>query len=320
MSSHRPHRGWLRSLWLWVINDETLVRHLSTAERNQIDLLRLLPFALLHGACLFVLVVGVSPVAVAVAIALYAVRMFAITGFYHRYFSHRSFKVPRGTQFLMALAGCTAGQRGPLWWAGHHREHHAESDTAADPHSPKHHGFLFSHTLWFLTRGNFPLRRNRVRDWLRFPELVWLERLDWVPFLALGVACYALGAWLEATAPSLRTSGPQMLIWGFFVSTVTLYHATYTINSVAHRFGRRRYETGDTSRNNAWLALITLGEGWHNNHHHYPLAARQGFFWWELDICYLGLRLMETVGLASDLRPVPASILASASRGARKYA
>ena len=143
---------------------------------------------------------------------------------------------------------------------------------------------------------------------------MWLERFDWLPFVALDAACWGLGAWLESTAPQLETSGVQMLVWGFFVSTVALYHATYTINSLAHRFGRRRYATRDDSRNNAWLALITLGEGWHNNHHRFPAAARQGFFWWELDLSFLGLRLLARLGLVRDLRPVPAHVLAGAQR------
>jgi stearoyl-CoA desaturase (delta-9 desaturase) len=214
----------------------------------------------------------------------------------------------------MAVLGCTAGQRGPLWWAAHHREHHIASDTDQDPHSPARRGFLFSHTLWFLTRGSFATPAHRVRDWLRYPELRWLERLDWLPFVALAAACFALGTWLETNAPELGSNGPQMLVWGFFISTVALYHATYTINSLAHRFGSRRYATSDDSRNNAWLALITLGEGWHNNHHYFPSAARQGFFWWEIDMSFIGLRALALLGIVHDLRPVPAHVLAGERR------
>ena len=154
-----------------------------------------------------------------------------------------------------------------------------------------------------------------MRDWLRFPELRWLERLDWLPFVALGAGCWALGAWLQVAAPGLGTSGAQMLVWGFFISTVVLYHATYTINSLAHRYGTRRYATRDDSRNNAWLALITLGEGWHNNHHFYPASARQGFFWWEVDISWMLLRVMQALGLVRDLRPVPAHVKAGRRGG-----
>ena len=241
-------------------------------------------------------------------------RMFFIAAFFHRYFSHRAYAVSRSVQFVMAVLGCTAGQRGPLWWAGHHREHHLTSDTTEDPHSPSRRGFLFSHTLWFLTRGSFATPGRRVRDWLRYPELRLLERIDWLPFVGLGLACWLLGDWLAEVAPSLGTTGAQMFVWGFLISTVVLYHATYTTNSLAHRYGRRRYATNDNSRNNFWVSLLTLGEGWHNNHHHYPACARQGFFWWELDISWLGLCLLASLGVVRDLRPVPAHVLAGGRR------
>lgn len=304
-------------LWWWLINDErALVVH-AGKPANSLDWTRLVPFVLIHLACLAVIEVGVSPVAVGVAALTYLLRMFFITAFFHRYFSHRAFQASRGFQFVMAVLGCTAGQRGPVWWAGHHREHHINADTELDPHSPAHRGFLFSHTLWFLTRGAFCVPAYRVRDWLRFPELRWLERLDWLPFVALAAGCWALGAWLEAVAPGLGTSGAQMLVWGFFVSTVALYHATYTINSLAHRYGTRRYATRDDSRNNPWLALITLGEGWHNNHHYYPASARQGFFWWEVDFSWMLLRVMQSLGLVRNLRPVPAHVKAGRRGGGK---
>ena len=279
------------------------------AGRDRIDPLRAGAFLSIHLLCLGAFWVGCSPAAALAALVLYISRMFFITAFYHRYFAHRSFRAGRITQFAMALLGATAGQRGPLWWAGHHREHHLTADTAADPHSPARRGWLFSHTLWFLTRGSFAVPGHRVRDWLRVPELRRLERLDWLPFVALGAACYALGDLLQALRPEYGTSGAQMLVWGFGVSTVALYHATYTINSLCHGWGTRRFETGDDSRNNPWLAFFTLGEGWHNNHHHYPNAARQGFYWWELDLTWLGLRLLAALGVVSDLKPVPAHVL-----------
>jgi len=312
--SARVQRPWMRAWW-WLTNDERAYGELDATSRAHIEWPRVIPFVAIHVACLGVLAVGWSPVAVSVAVALYGARMFFVTAFFHRYFSHRAFRASRGMQFAMAVLGCTAGQRGPMWWAGHHREHHVTADTADDPHSPEHRGFLFSHTLWFLTRGAFATPAHRVRDWLRYPELRWLERLDWVPFVALAAACYGLGAWLERSAPALGTDGPQMLVWGFFISTTALYHATYTINSLAHRFGRRRYATRDSSRNNLWLALLTLGEGWHNNHHYYPAAARQGFFWWEVDVSYALLRVMAALGLVHDLRPVPAHVLAGRRTG-----
>jgi len=297
-------------LWWWLSNDPRHQADLAPSRARELDWLRLVPFIGLHLACLATLQVGVSAAALAVAAALYLSRMFFVTAFYHRYFAHRAFRAGRVTQFVMAVLGATAGQRGPLWWAAHHRDHHLHADTADDPHSPGHRGVLFSHTLWFLTRGSFHTRTCRVRDWMRYPELRLLEKFDWVPFVLLGAGCYALGAYLEVNHPALDTNGAQMLVVGFFLSTVVLYHATYSINSIAHRFGERRYPTGDESRNNLWLALVTLGEGWHNNHHYYPISARQGFHWWELDITYLGLKMLAAIGIIDSLRAVPEHVLA----------
>jgi stearoyl-CoA desaturase (delta-9 desaturase) len=278
------------------------------ASRDVIDWTRILPFVGMHAACLAVFWVGVSPVAVGAAAALYLLRMFAITGFYHRYFSHRTFKTSRAAQFAFAVLGASAVQRGPIWWAAHHRHHHAHSDRPEDVHSPSQRGFLWSHMGWFLSRGHFAPDLGRVRDLLRYPELRWLDRFDIVvPFL-LALGLLLLGQWLAVAHPGLGTSGGQMLVWGFFVSTVACYHGTYTINSLCHVWGRRRYATGDESRNNFWLALVTLGEGWHNNHHRYPMSTRQGFYWWEVDITYYGLRLLAALGLIWDLKPVPREV------------
>lgn len=312
-TDERPGSTLVRRFLWWLTNDPRCHGKLTPADMARLDWVRIVPFVGLHLGCLAIVEVGVSTAAVVAAVALYLLRMFFITAFYHRYFSHRAFRTGRVTQLIMAILGATAGQRGPLWWAAHHREHHLTADTDADPHSPQHRGFLFSHTLWFLTKGAFPLHRERVNDWLKYPELRILERLDWVPFVLLAGGCYAFGWFLETRYPHLGTDGAQMLVWGFFVSTVVLYHATYTINSIAHRFGRRRFATRDQSRNNLWLALITLGEGWHNNHHYYPVSARQGFRWWELDISYLGLKLFALLGLIRDLRPIPAHVMAAAN-------
>lgn len=278
----------------------------SDDDARRIDWLRAAPFIAMHLACLGVLWVGVSPVALWVAAALYAVRMFALTGFYHRYFSHRTFRTSRAVQFAFALIGAACVQRGPLWWAAHHRQHHAHADTALDPHSPTVFGFLWSHMGWFLTPQAFRTEWSRIPDLAKYPELRWLDRYDTAVPVLLAIALYGLGALLHAVAPQLGTSGGQMLVWGFFVSTVVLFHATVTINSLAHRFGRRRFDTGDDSRNNAWLALLTFGEGWHNNHHFFPGSARQGFRWWEIDLTWYGLRLLALLGLVWDLKPVPA--------------
>ena len=297
----------------WLRNDGELYQDVTTEEMNKVDRNRLAIFIALHLACFGVLFVSFSWYAVLFAVALYFARMFAITAFYHRYFSHRTFKASRSVQFLMAFIGCTAGQRGPIWWAGHHRQHHITSDTEKDPHSPKQ-GFLNSHTLWFLRKVNFATPKKHVNDLMRYPEIVWLDRFDWVPFIALAAMCYITGWLLSIYVPEANISGAQFLFWGFFVSTIILYHGTYTINSLAHRFGSRRYEIADDSRNNFLLALITLGEGWHNNHHRYPGSTKQGFFWWEIDISYLLIRAMAAIGLVSELRPVPNAVLAEARR------
>jgi stearoyl-CoA desaturase (delta-9 desaturase) len=215
--------------------------------------------------------------------------MFAITGFYHRYFSHRAFRTSRAAQLVFALLGASAVQRGPLWWASHHRHHHAHADRPEDAHSARQHGFLWSHCLWFLTAGNVRTRFDRVRDLARYPELRLIDRFDVAVPILLASTLYLAG-------------GVQFLVWGFCVSTVALYHATFTINSLAHRYGSRRYATRDDSRNNAWLALLTFGEGWHNNHHYYPRAARQGFYWWEVDLTYYALRMLAALGIVWDLK------------------
>ena len=281
---------------------------------DRIDWLRAAPFVALHLACLGVIWVGVSTTALAVAFALYALRMFALTGFYHRYFSHRTFRTSRAVQFAFAVIGAACVQRGPLWWAAHHRNHHRNADTRLDPHSPGVHGFLWSHMGWFLTPRAFRTELERVPDLAAYPELRWLDRYDIAVPVLLAVALYALGVLLHHVAPELHTSGGQLLVWGFFVSTVVLFHATVTINSLAHRYGSRRFTTRDDSRNNPWLALLTFGEGWHNNHHYFPGSARQGFRWWEIDLTWYGLKLMALLGLVHDLKPVPAWVLAKAGR------
>jgi stearoyl-CoA desaturase (delta-9 desaturase) len=237
--------------------------------------------------------------------------MFAITGFYHRYFAHKAFKTSRFVQFIFAFMAASSAQRGPLWWASHHRHHHANSDKPDDSHSPVQRGFFWSHISWFLTNKNFNSKNERVKDLLVYPELKFLDRFDVIAPLFLAVSLYALGAALEIYAPHLQTSGLQLLVWGFAISTVVLYHMTFTVNSLAHVWGKRRFNTSDQSRNNSLIALLTLGEGWHNNHHHFPSAARQGFYWWEIDLTYYGLKILSALGLIWDLRKVPAEVLSN---------
>jgi len=306
-----PKGSWLRrTVRRWFDTSATV--EIDESCEDRIDWLRAAPFVAMHLACLGVIWVGVSPIALIVAASLYAIRMFALTAFYHRYFSHRSFQTSRAVQFVFALIGASCVQRGPLWWAAHHRHHHRHADTARDPHSPGMHGFLWSHVGWFLTPRHFRTDLSRVPDLAKYPELRWLDRFDIAVPAALAVAMYALGALLQNVAPQLGTSGGQMLVWGFFVSTIVLFHATVTINSLAHRYGKRRFATKDDSRNNLWLALLTFGEGWHNNHHFFPGSSRQGFRWWEVDLTWYGLKLMAALGLVRGLKPVPAWVLTRA--------
>jgi stearoyl-CoA desaturase (delta-9 desaturase) len=247
----------------------------------------------LHAACLLALLTGVTAGELALCAAMIWGRMFGITAGYHRYFAHRTFKTSRAFAFLLALLGSSAVQKGPLWWAAGHRRHHRYSDGPQDMHSPRQ-GFWHSHYGWIFD-GNWDYTEvDRIRDFARFPELVWLNRFHVVPVAALAIACFALGGW-------------RALLWGFAIPTVLLWHFTYTINSLAHLWGRQRYATGDDSRNNWLLALLTLGEGWHNNHHYFMTATRQGFRWWEIDVTYYALRALQALGLVWEIREPPAS-------------
>ncbi len=274
-----------------------------------------LPIVFIHSICIGMCWTGWSLTAMGVAIALYLVRMFAITAFYHRYFSHRTFRTHRPVQFFFALLGTTAAQRGPLWWAAHHREHHRHSDHEPDPHSPGWRGVLWSHTGWFLTERGRATNWKAIPDWRRYPELVWLEKHHLIGPALLIAGLAAAGAVLATCFPSLGTGPGQLVVWGFGVSTTVLYHATFTINSFAHTIGTQRFNTNDDSRNNWFLALLTLGEGWHNNHHFHPGSVRQGFYWWEFDPSYWVLRAMSWIGLVWDLRPVPERVYRHRARG-----
>ncbi|HSI13517.1 MAG TPA: acyl-CoA desaturase [Chthoniobacter sp.] len=301
----------------WVDSDYFPEGSAAVRERpDRFELRRCVPFFFLHLGCLAVIWVGWSPAAVAVAAALYFVRMFAITGFYHRFFSHRTFRTSRGMQFIFAVLGNTAVQRGALWWAAVHRHHHKHADQTHDVHSPGLSGFWWAHIGWMTSSKNFPTDYDSIRDLARYPELVFLNRFDLLVPACFGASLYALGALLHMIAPGLSTSGGQMFVWGFFISTVVLLHGTLFINSLAHVFGSRRFATEDDSRNNFLLALVTLGEGWHNNHHRYMGAARQGFYWWEIDVTFYVLKVLAWSGLIWELKPVPRSVLEEVARPA----
>ena len=298
--------GLLGRLVGWLDNQRYKPPAYASAE--SIDWWRVVPFVALHLALVSLFWVGWSPFAVAFAVTMYALRMFAITGFYHRYFAHKTFQTSRVGQFVFALIGATAIQRGPLWWASHHRSHHVHADQPQDIHSPYQHGFLWSHLGWFLSHANFKTQLDRVRELTRFRELCWLDRFDSIVPIALAIAIYGLGELLRVNAPLLHTNGWQLLVWGFVISTIALYHATFCINSLAHVWGSRRYATHDHSRNNWLLALFTLGEGWHNNHHHYPGSVKQGFYWWEIDFTYYGLKVLAALGVIWNLKKVPVEV------------
>jgi len=235
----------------------------------------------------------------ALAVAVYYVRMVAVTAGYHRYFSHRAFRTSRAFQFLLALAAQSAAQKGVLWWASHHRWHHKHSDTERDVHSAKLRGFFYAHMGWLFTDIWDATDAKLIPDLYKYPELRWLDRPGYavLPSFALGLGMLLLG-------------GEFWLLWGFMVSSVMVWHGSFAINSFAHLVGRRRYDTGDESRNSWLLALLTTGEGWHNNHHHYPGSASQGFFWWEIDLTYYVLRGLERLGLVWALQRAPADVVA----------
>ena len=279
----------------------------ATAGEDRVDWLRTVPFIALHGACLAVFAVGVSTAALWVAAASYLLRVFAVSAFYHRGFAHRAFRMQRAARFVFAFLAAAATQRGPLWWAAHHRMHHAHADTDGDPHSPAR-GFWWAHLGWFLTRRHYSTALWTVRDLARFPELRWLNRFDIAAPAAFGIAMFGLGEVLALAGAD--TGGWQMLVWGYVVPTVVLMHVTFLVNSVAHgkALRARPFDTRDRSRNIWWLALVTMGEGWHNNHHRHASSARLGFEWWQLDLAYHGLRLLECAGLVSELKRPPASV------------
>jgi stearoyl-CoA desaturase (delta-9 desaturase) len=254
----------------------------------------MLPLLAMHVGAIAALFIGASWYLWILAFCLFLVRMFGVTAGYHRYFSHRSYKTGRVMQFILAFLAQSSSQRGALWWAAHHRNHHKYSDTKRDVHSPKQFGFWHAHLGW-LHDGNDATNYDRVKDLARYPELVILNKLWWIPPAVLAVALTAILGW------------PGLLV-GFAVSTVLTWHATFAINSLAHVWGSRRYETTDTSRNNWFLALCSLGEGWHNNHHHFQSSARAGFYWWEFDVTYYVLKLMSYVGLVWDLKQPPAQV------------
>lgn len=209
---------------------------------------------------------------------------------YHRFFAHRSFKTSRVAQFFLASACCANLQQGPMWWAAYHRHHHRYSDEPGDVHSPHHGGFWWAYCGWLF----IPLQPQweQVRDLRRFPELVLLERFWQIPGILLAVTFWLIGGW-------------SLLCIGFCLSAVLSFQLTFVVNTLGHLIGSRRYPTPDHSTNSFLLALMSLGDGWHNNHHHYPHTAQAGFFWWEVDGAFRVIRVFERLGIIWDVRRVP---------------
>lgn len=282
---------------------------LSPEQADRPDMVRSLPFLAIHVACFLVIWAGTSWWAVGLFFILYVARMFGITGGYHRYFSHRSYKLGRFSQFLLAFLANTSAQRGPLWWAAHHRHHHRSSDTVADSHSPRTKGWFRAHTTWFLTPAAFRTKMELVKDLSKFPELVFLDRFDWIAPVSQLLFCAGLG-WALQVYAGADTSAFQLATW-WCISTVAVMHATYTVNSACHIFGNQPNSVEDDSRNCWWAAILTLGEGWHNNHHHSPNYCQHSHRWWQFDPTYWIIWCGEKVGVVKTLKRLPAGHVGS---------
>ena len=273
----------------------TSINSLQRATDERVNWAHSIPFFLVHVLCFAFVFTGITTTALALFVAMFLSRMFFVTAGYHRYFSHKSYKLNRFWQFVFAFGAEATAQKGVLWWAANHRHHHRYSDTDNDVHSPRK-GFWWSHVGWILADKYKATNYDGIKDFAKYPELRFLNKHDWIAPWTFGVAAFLIGGWAG-------------LVVGFFWSTVLLWHSTFLVNSAAHVFGRRRYETGDTSRNSLLIALLTGGEGWHNNHHHYQASARQGFFWWEIDTTWYVLRALSWVGIVRDLKTPPVRVL-----------
>ncbi len=282
-----------------IIKTEVKDAHKLTMEAS-----RVIPFLILHLACLLVFVCGISTTAVLVAVGLYWLRIFFVGAFFHRYFSHRAYKTSRFAQCIFGFLTLTCVQRGPLWWASHHRNHHKYSDTEYDIHSPVQKGFFWSHVGWITTSENMVTDYRLIKDYAKYPELVFFNRLDWLGSAFLIFNLLVAGAICQTYFPELHTNSFQLLVWGYFVSSVCLFHSTSMVNSIVHIFGYRTFPTTDNSRNNFIVAFFTCGEGWHNNHHFYPWRMKQGYQWYEYDVTAFILRIFEKLGIIWDIREI----------------
>lgn len=268
-----------------------------------------LPLIFMHLACLGVFFLPFNKELIFVFFIVYCLHVFALTAGFHRYFSHNSFKTSRIFQFILAFSGTMAAQKDPLWWASHHRLHHAHADTELDPHSARTKGFWWAHIGWIMESKLDKTNFNKINDFKKFPELMWLNKYPSVPPLILIIALFIIGISTNPQGLNIYQSGLQFIVYGFFLSTVAVYHVTFSVNSVAHKFGKKRYSVEDDSVNNWFLAILSGGEGWHNNHHKYAVCARQGFKWWEIDLTYYIIKLLQSLKIVWDVREPPKSIL-----------
>ena len=294
----------------WV---KKILKHTLEEQENRLLIISS-PLIFMHLACIGIFFTGFSWVAVWALLITYFIRVFALTAGFHRYFSHRSFKTSRIFQFILAWIGTSAAQMGPMWWAAHHRHHHQHSDTEEDVHSPVAKDVFWAHVGWVLCQTYGGTDANKVKDLYKFPELRFIDRWHAIPAISLGLILFFIGNRLNFYYPDIGTSGWQLVMWGFFLSTALVYHVTFCVNSVTHIIGKKRFKNEDESRNNWWVAMLTFGEGWHNNHHRYPHSARQGMYWWEFDLSFLLLRVLEKMGLIWDLKVYPKAIYEEAAR------
>ena len=288
-------------------------RKLRSLTARELDYLTITQFVVLHAGCLLLFWVSVSWIAIAACVAFYCLRIFAVSAGYHRYFSHRSYKTNRIFQFVLAFVACMANQKGPLWWAAHHRYHHSHADREDDIHSPRQHGFWWAHCLWIFSLRYRKADQKLVSTFTEYVELRLLDRFYLLPPIISVALLFVFGAILQRNMPGLHTSGLQMVTWGFFVSTVMVHHAIYSANSIGHYLGTRRFNSADNSRNNLIVALLTFGDGWHNNHHYYQRSARHGFYWWEIDLTHYILKSLSYLGLVWDIHTPPKRIYARAA-------
>lgn len=262
----------------------------------------------IHIGALSVFYVGVSKVAFISFLIVDILGGFFVTVILHRYFTHRCFETSRIPQFIFGLLSLTVLQRGPLWWVSHHRRHHHFTDTDDDPHTPKK-GFFYSHLGWLMTLNEASTDKDHVKDWIRFPELIWLDRLEWLAPVFMILSAFYFGVIINHFFPHLGTSGLQMIVWLVCIPTMLVLHGSCLVNSCLHTFGYRRFNTPDNSRNALLFTLISFGEGFHNNHHRYHDSCCQGIEWWEIDITYYMIKLLAKIGIIWNLRMFPDSVL-----------